>query len=550
MSKQRRSIPSSKSKTKPKSSSKPVKTTNASKRPASSVMPSRKRSAKSTPVKPVAKTVAASAKAVSGSKSATTGKSKGGKSSKNVAGAAEATTATAAEITNYATALRWLYNHTDHERMRIVSYNSRTFSLERMRRLLDLLGNPQDQLKCVQVAGTKGKGSTCAMLASMLQACGYGVGLYTSPHLIDLRERIAINGQMISQNDLTELLKLIAVKLEKLGEEPSFFEIMTAIALRYFADQAVEIVVLETGLGGRLDSTTVVTPLVTGITHLSLDHMHILGRDLPTIAREKAGIFKRNVPAISVEQENAAGKVLDEVAAGVGTSLEYTGKQIDFSARFEANRELGPHTRVSITTPTSRWEHLAVPLKGEHQAQNCGLALAMLDKLKAHGFVIPDEQVIIGLAATNLPGRLEQVWTQPRIIVDGAHNAVSIQALIRSLGAHIQYDSLIMVFGCAQDKDVTGMLKQVALGADKVIFTKAKSNPRASEPEDLMAKFNELSGKMAQTAGTLEEAVRLATRAVSREDLIIIAGSFYLVGEAKKYFADVTARRAKAATTA
>ncbi len=520
MAKKRRSSPPSQPKSKSKANKKPVKTTTAPKRSASAT-PARKSSAKSTVSKP-----------------APTSKGSG-KISPRGSGAA-------GEINSYASALRWLYNHTDHERMRIVTYNSRTFSLERMRRLLELLGNPHEQIKCVQVAGTKGKGSTCAMLASMLQACGYTVGLYTSPHLIDLRERIAINGQMISQSEMTDLIKLIATKLEKLGDDPSFFEIMTAIALRYYADQAVDIAVLETGLGGRLDSTTVVTPLVTGITHLSLDHMHILGRDLPTIAREKAGIFKRNVPAISVEQDNPAAKVLDEVAAGVGAPLEFTGKQIDFSARFEANRELGPHTRVSITTPTSRWEHLAVPLRGEHQAQNCGLALAMLDKLKAHGFVIPDEQVIAGLAATILPGRLEQVWPQPRIIVDGAHNGVSIQALIRALGAHIQYDSLILIFGCAQDKDVLGMLKQVSLGADKVIFTKARGNPRASEPEDLLMKFNELSGKMAQTAGTLEEAVRLATRAVSREDLIVITGSFYLVGEAKKYFADVTARRAKA----
>ncbi|MEX0775811.1 MAG: folylpolyglutamate synthase/dihydrofolate synthase family protein [Phycisphaeraceae bacterium] len=441
--------------------------------------------------------------------------------------------------------MRWLHEHTDYERMRIVSYNSRTFSLDRMRRLLNLLGNPHEELKCVQVAGTKGKGSTCAMLASMLQACGYAVGLYTSPHLTDIRERIAINGQMINHADFTDLMKLIAAKSAALGEEASFFEILTAAALRYFADQAVDIVVLETGLGGRLDSTTVVTPLVCGMTHLSLDHTHILGRDLASIAREKAGIFKKNVPAISVEQESSVQRVFDEVAANSGTPLEYTGKQIDFSYRFEANRELGPHTRVSITTPTSRWEHLPVPLKGEHQALNCGLAMSMLDKLKAHGFHIPDDKVILGLAATHLPGRMEQVWHQPRIIVDGAHNGVSITALIRALGAHVQYDSLILIFGCAQDKDVNGMLKQVALGADKVIFTKARSNPRAMEPEELLARFNDLSGKMAQLAPTLEEAVRIASRAVSREDLIVVTGSFYLVGEAKKHFADLANQRKK-----
>lgn len=456
--------------------------------------------------------------------------------------------ASPAGINNYQTALRWLYNHVDYERMRIVPYNTRTFNLERMRKLLGHLGNPHQELKCVQVAGTKGKGSTCTMLASMLQACGYTVGLYTSPHLVDMRERIQINGQMISHADLTDLLKLLASLEDKFGEnQPSFFELMTAAALRYYADQAVDIVVLETGLGGRLDSTTIVTPLVCGLTQISLDHMNILGRELSAIAREKAGILKKNIPAVSVEQDPAVAKVFDDAAAAVGSPLEYTGKQIDFSYRFEANRELGPHTRVCLTTPTSRWEHLPVPLRGEHQALNCGLALAMLDKLKAHGFVIPEDKVITGLAATTMHGRMEQIWSEPRVMIDGAHNAASIQALIRALGAHIAYDSLVVIFGCGQDKDVNGMLKQLALGADKIIFTRARANPRASEPEELMAKFNDLSGKMAQIAPTLEDALRLAGRAVSREDLIVVTGSFYLAGEAKKHFLDQSAKRRAAA---
>ncbi len=451
------------------------------------------------------------------------------------------------EIVTYANALRWLYNHTDYERMRIVRYNSETFSLDRMRTLLEMLGNPDEQLKCVQVAGTKGKGSTCAMLASMLASCGYTVGLYSSPHLVDLRERIKIGEQVISQNDLTEIFKLLEANYGEIeNDPPSFFEIMTAAALRYFADQAVDIAVLETGLGGRLDSTTAVTPLVCGLTHISLDHMNILGKDVQSIAREKAGIFKPGVPCISVEQEPEVVEVLEEVANEVGTPLEFTGREIDFSYRFEFNRDLGHHTRISVTTNTSRWEHLAVPLRGEHQAHNCGLALSLLDKLKACEFEAPSEQVISGLAETELQGRMDQVWDEPRVVIDGAHNASSIQALIRALGAHIPYDSLVMIFGCAQDKDVSGMLRQLALGADKVIFTRAKNNPRACEPGDLLARFSDASGKMAQVADNLEDALKLASRAVSREDLIIITGSFYLAGEAKKYFNDLANKRAKA----
>ena len=450
------------------------------------------------------------------------------------------------DITNYPTALRWLMGHVNHERMRVVTYNSRTFSLERMRKLLGSLDNPHQQIKCVQVAGTKGKGSTCTMLASMLKACGYTVGLFTSPHLIDLRERITVDQRMISYADMVDLLRMIATYETTLGDNRlTFFEIVTATALRYFADEAIDVAVLETGLGGRLDCTNVVNPLVCGLTQISLDHTNILGNQLTAIAREKAGIFKKGIPAISVQQTPEIAAVLDETARNNNTLLEYTGQQIEFSYRFEATRELGPHSRVCITTPTSKFEHLAVPLKGEHQALNCGLALAMIDKLKAHGFTLPEERVVEGLARTDLPGRMEQVHDKPRVIIDGAHNAVSIHALIRALGAHIPYDSLVMIFGCGQDKDVPGMLKQISLGADKVIFTRAKTNPRATEPEELLSRFNELAGRMGQAAANLEEAMRVAGRAVSREDLIVITGSFYLVGEAKKAFADSAIKRKK-----
>ncbi|MEM9418967.1 MAG: folylpolyglutamate synthase/dihydrofolate synthase family protein [Planctomycetota bacterium] len=450
-------------------------------------------------------------------------------------------------ITNYTTALRWLYEHVDHERQRMVKYDQPTFNLDRMRKLLHLLGDPQGQLKIVHVAGTKGKGSTCAMITSMLQACGYTVGSYSSPHLVDLRERITINNHMVSYGDCAELFKTIASVEHKFGKtnQLTFFEIMTAAALLHFQQEAVDIVVLETGLGGRLDSTNVVTPLVTAITGLSLDHTQLLGKTLPEIAREKAGIFKPEVPALTIAQEKEADETLKQVAEEVGTTLEVTGKELDFSYRFEANRELGPHTRVCLTTDTSKFEHLPVPLKGEHQAQNCGLALAVLDKLKAHGFTLPLNQVIDGLAATKLPGRMETVLDQPRVIIDGAHNAASITALTKSLGAHVQYDSLVMIFGCGQDKDINGMLKQIALGADKIIFTRAKANPRAEEPDDLMRRFNDLSPKMAQTAPNLEAALKLAARAVSREDLIVVTGSFYLAGEARKYFIDAKAKQAK-----
>ncbi|WP_432799213.1 bifunctional folylpolyglutamate synthase/dihydrofolate synthase [Poriferisphaera sp. WC338] len=452
----------------------------------------------------------------------------------------------ASQITNYTTALRWLYDHVDYERMRLISYNEDTFKLDRMRKLLDLLGNPHEQLQVVQVAGTKGKGSTCAMLAAMLQSCGYTVGLYTSPHLIDLRERITIDGNLISYPDCAEIFKRIASVEKALGKDlPTFFEIMTAAALLYFAEEAVDIVVLETGLGGRLDCTTVCDTLATGITQISMDHMNLLGSSLEAIAKEKAGIFKKGIPAVSVPQSDEVMSVLKSEAEENGTPLQFTGEDIDFSYRFEANRELGPHTRVCVTTETSKFEHLPVPLQGEHQSLNCGLALAMIDKLKNHGFNLPEDKVIEGLTKTSLPGRMELVHNMPRVIIDGAHNAASIKALIKALGAHIAYDSLVLVFGCGQDKDVAGMLNEVSLGADKVIFTRAKQNPRAMDPDDLMGEFTEMSGKMAQCETKLEDALKLASRAVSREDIIVVAGSFYLAGEARKFFIDMAAKKAK-----
>ena len=455
------------------------------------------------------------------------------------------------KITTYNTALRWLFDHTDYERMRKVRYNTTTFNLDRMRKLLKALGNPQEQIKVVHIAGSKGKGSTCAMLDNMLRACGFTVGLYSSPHLIDLRERIQINGEMIGQADLTNILKTISEKTKRWpqSDRPSFFEIMTASAVAHFAEQAVDIAVFETGLGGRLDATNVLDPLVCGITQISYDHTEILGKDLETIAREKAGIFKKDTPAITVEQQPEVAAALREVADEIGAPLEFAGEDIEFSYRFEASRELGPHTRVCLTTPQAHYEHLPVPLKGEHQALNCGLALAILDKLRQTGFDAPEPKIIEGLSQTVIEGRMELAWPEPRILLDGAHNAASMTALIRAIGAHIPYDSLVMIFGCAQDKDVMGMLQQVNLGADKIIFTRAKKNPRAVDPKDLHHEFSQISDKMAQVADNLEDALNLAARAVSREDLICVTGSFYLVGEAKQYLANLADKRAAAAAT-
>jgi dihydrofolate synthase/folylpolyglutamate synthase len=202
----------------------------------------------------------------------------------------------------------------------------------------------------------------------------------------------------------------------------------------------------------------------------------------------------------------------------------------------ESSRAQGCHTRVCLTTPHSRFEHLPVPVWGEHQAVNCGLALALLDQLKRQGYDIEDSKAVEGLAGVRLPGRMEMVSEHPRILVDGAHNAASVQALMRGLGQHIPYDSMVMVFGCAADKDIRGMMEQMATGADKVIFTRASKNARAADPQALAEMYEELSGgRVAQISENPAEALRVAANAVTREDIICITGSFYLVGEIKTH---------------
>jgi dihydrofolate synthase/folylpolyglutamate synthase len=439
-------------------------------------------------------------------------------------------------INSYQKALRFLSSLNDFERLRIVRYTTQNFDLDRMRLLLKKMGNPQDRFRAVHVAGTKGKGSTCTMIASMLQACDHKTGLYTSPHLVDIRERICINGQMISHADFTRLVRQIEPIVRRMKPTPTYFDVLTAIAFQYFADQGVEIAVIETGLGGRLDSTNVLKPEVTAITSISKDHMAQLGATTPRIAEEKAGIFKQGIPALTVVQPPEVEAVLKSVAEKVGAPFDVAGKTIEFSYRFESSRMLGPHNRICLTTPNSRFEHLAVPLMGEHQAINCGLALSVIDRLKSRGITINDSKAMEGLARTSLPGRMEMVSNTPRVIVDGAHNAASLDVMMRAIGQYIPYDSMVVIFGCCADKDVAGMLERITSGADKVIFTRV-DNIRSSDPNELATRYIELYGKMAQVASSLEDALAIAYRAVTKEDLICITGSFYLVGEAKKLFA-------------
>lgn len=405
-----------------------------------------------------------------------------------------------------------------------------------MQRLLSALGNPHKQFKSAHIAGTKGKGSTAAMLAGMVRANKLTVGLYTSPHLMDLRERIVVNERMISEPEFARLTAKVAPVVRRMkNDPPTFFETLTAVAFLYFAAREVDLAVVEVGLGGRLDATNAIRPEVCGITSISFDHMQQLGQTLSEIAEEKAGIFKPSVPVISAPQSPEIKKVLRRVAQRVNCPLLFAGEDFEFSSRFESSRVAGPQTRICVNTSTSHFEHLQVPLLGEHQAVNCAVALGMMDQLKIRGFKLDDEAATSGLAKVSLPGRMEQISHEPRIIGDCAHNAASIGALMQAIGQNISYDSMVVIFGCNADKDVPGMLIHLARGADKIIFTRS-SHARAAEPAELAQRFKEETGRLEQYAPTLQDALTIARKAVTREDLICITGSFYLVADAKRLF--------------
>ena len=449
-------------------------------------------------------------------------------------------------FSSYQQALKFLGDRVNVERTRPARVDRTAFKLDRMRALLDALDNPQRDVRCVHVAGSKGKGSVVEMCAAALGGCGYAVGVYTSPHLADVRERVRIGQTPIDEASFTSAMTRVAraaAAMPAAMGEPTYFEVMTALALVHFAEQAVDLAVVETGLGGRLDATSLVEPEVTAITQIQREHTALLGQTLGEIAREKAGIFKPGVPALTVPQDEEAMAALREAAETIGAPLGVLGTDVDFTWRFEASPELGPHVRVCVTTERTSFEHIPVPLPGEHQAYNCGLALAILDRLRERGIETTELDVARGLANTPANGRMELVWESPRIMVDGAHNPESIRALIKSIGAHVRFDSMVAIFGCASDKDVSGMLRELALGADKVIFTRAADNARAADPHELARRFSEISSKMTQVSPVPKEAINLAARAVGRDDLICVTGSFHLAGEAKRLLREAAARK-------
>jgi len=388
-------------------------------------------------------------------------------------------------------------------------------------RLLERLGNPQDEYRAVLIGGTNGKGSTAAILSSILVKEGMQVGLYTSPHLCDFRERIRVNGRMVEEEMLCSLIDKVR---EKTSKDITYFEFATALAFLYFSQCRVDIAVVEVGMGGRLDATNLVSPEVSIITNVSLEHQDYLGGDLKSIAREKGGIIQEGGVCITAAKGRRVIDTLQEICRQRGAVLYRTGR--DMRVRRSAK---GSFSYYGIN---KRYRGLTLSLTGRHQIANAALALAAVDLLTGKGVGIGDTSVAEGLRDVRWEGRLELVSRNPRTVVDGAHNPAGIATLCKSLVSDFSYRRLIVVFGALRDKDYAGMLKRLLPLAGILILTRPKEE-RAARTEELLSVISPCRGHV-EVVEDSKEALARARFLAGRDDLICVTGSLYLVGEIKR----------------
>jgi dihydrofolate synthase/folylpolyglutamate synthase len=472
-------------------------------------------------------------------------------------------------------ALDFLLRRINYERTTTVPYRSGEFKLDRMRRLMSLLGDPQDAVKAIHIAGTKGKGSTAAMIAAVLQAAGHRTGLYTSPHLDRIEERIVIDGQPCPPAEFLKLAAQVQPGVEQLDREaeshgesgPTFFEVTTAMAFLHFAQEKVAAAVLEVGLGGRLDSTNICRPEVCVITSISFDHTKQLGNTLAQIAAEKAGIIKPGIPIISGVINPEPRHIITARAAALESPLFQRGIDYDFqtfshspSPPLSHSALRAPRSALNYhepaASPTYKLPNIHLSLFGPHQAANAAAAIAAINRLRDRGWQISEEAIRAGLATAQVPARIEQLQSSPTIILDVAHNLASIEALLTVLKENFKARRRILIFASSKDKDYTGMLKLVLPAFDVVFLTQYINNPRAVETGDLLTIALQVRNTVylplppgegrgeglgisskRSLRPTLHacvrptEALRLARAIAQPNDLICIAGSFFLAAE-------------------
>ena len=439
--------------------------------------------------------------------------------------------------------LAWLDSRINYERVPLSTATGTTFGLTGMRQLLKRLGQPQLAYRVAHVAGTKGKGSTVAMLAAILEESGHRVGRYMSPHVHGVEERIAVDGEPISAADLVAAFEKVIPEVEALdlaarrrtARGPTWFEVMTAAAMVHFADARVDVAVLETGLGGRLDATNVSRPLVTVITSISLDHMRLLGRTIASITAEKAGIIKRGCPIVSGAIQPVARRVIADTATRRRAPLVQLG--LDFSVRAAAPATPGDvlhGVTFDLVLPGSAAApcRYAIALPGRHQADNAALAAIAARQLDARGLAVTESAIARGLARATLPARIETTAERPLVIVDAAHNVASMESLIETLRPVLATRApRALVFAASGDKQIEAMLAVAAGLFDHVVITRYLRNPRAASLERLQTACRRAALPEAEESGSPADALRLARSRVGARGIVVVAGSFFLASE-------------------
>jgi dihydrofolate synthase / folylpolyglutamate synthase len=404
------------------------------------------------------------------------------------------------------------------------------FGLSKTENLLKAFGNPHKGQRYVHIAGTNGKGSVAAFVGSILREGGMKVGLYSSPHLVRFTERFRINGEEIPQDTAAGLIDELR-RAFALEAPPTFFEATTAMAFIYFAREKTDIAIMEVGMGGRLDATNVIMPLVCGITNISLEHQEFLGNRLVSIAKEKGGIIKKGVDVVTAAAQPPVVRTLEAIAAERGAPLWRVGKDIRYRTTASGLHYRGLGLRM---------RGLRLGLVGMLQTRNAALALGLIEKLMEKGVRVSEEEIRNGLENTVWPGRMQIVGTNPTILLDGAHNPGALRVLARSIKAGFRYRRLILVIGVMADKDICEMMRIIVPLADYLICTRPLYY-RAADPEVLMKEAAPL-GKPGETVLLLTDALTMARKMAGPDDLIVVCGSLFTVGEALTYFDPETYR--------
>lgn len=430
-------------------------------------------------------------------------------------------------------ALRFWYDRVNYEQR---AAQPGDLKLDRMRHLLARLGNPHQRLRILHVAGTKGKGSTSALLASILRQAGYRTGLFTSPHLVHVHERFQVDGHPLAESELTHLLSEIrAASLDV--PDLTFFEICTAVGFLHFVRRRVEVAVLEVGLGGRFDSTNVCTPEVALITSISIDHTKQLGSTLASIAFEKAGIVKPGRPTISGAVVPESRQVIEDICRERRAPLFELERDFSFAYRpGQVTTTATVPARLAVTTRRRTWADLELNLLGRHQAANAALAIATVELLQARGWPIREEAVRRGLAQVCWPARLEVVRRSPLVVLDCAHNVASVETVVRTLEESFPPGRRVLVFASSSDKDVAGMARVLAPHFSAIVVTRYTTNTRAVAPEQLVATFAQVGANATATA-TPAEAWAVAAQLAGPDALVCVTGSVFLAGEVRALLA-------------